>query len=65
MKCCKCPKCKNKQELYPRKLADMINLNSVKRFICDSCGFGTQIVAERQGKDRVVLFFAMSEVEDE
>ncbi len=65
MKYCKCPKCKNKQELIPQKLGEMINQNAVKRFSCDSCGYSTQIVAEKQGKDRVVLFFAMAEVEDD
>lgn len=64
MKCCKCPKCNRSQELVPGHLSEMVNHNAVKMFICDSCAYRTQIVAEKQHKGRVVLFFALSEVED-
>lgn len=64
MKYCKCPKCKNRQELIPKHLMEMIQHGAVKMFNCDSCAYSTQIVAEKQRHDRVILFFAMSEVED-
>jgi len=65
MKICKCPKCGYRQELFDKKVNELVNFNSVKRFDCDSCGFSTQVVAEKQHDGRVVLFFAMSEIEEE
>ena len=64
MKCCQCPNCKKHQELIPQKISKLVREGAVSRFVCDSCGYATQIVAEKQGKDRVILFFAMAEVEE-
>jgi rubredoxin len=65
MKYCICPECKSRQEIHDKEVFDMIHKNSVKRFICDSCGYDAQVVAEKQGEGRVIIFFAMGEIMDD
>jgi rubredoxin len=65
MKYCLCPKCNNRQELYSKKIHEMVSMGQVKRFVCDSCGHAAEVVAEKQGCDRVVIFFAMGEIMDD
>ena len=64
MKRAKCPNCKFYQDLDARKISRIVQLGDVGRFVCDGCGFSTEIVVEKQHKERYVVFFAMSEIKD-
>jgi len=57
-----CPKCKKYQDLEPSEVLRATRLNEVKRFTCTNCGFTTETVYEQQGKDTIVVFYAMSKI---
>jgi hypothetical protein len=59
----KCPNCKQYQELNNHKIKKAAKLNEVKQFSCDNCGFSTRIMCKIQEKDRIVVFYAMSDIE--